>query len=90
MSDVHNNRARGRYELETEAGPAVAGYREEDGIVAFVHTEVPEEVEGHGIASRLIEGALADVRARGLKIAPRCAFVAAYVERHPEAQDLVA
>ncbi len=42
------------------------------------------------MASRLISGALAQVRARGLKVRPVCIFVRAYIERHPEWQDLLA
>jgi hypothetical protein len=47
-------------------------------------------MEGQGIGSRLIGGALADVRASGLKIVPLCSFVRHYVETHPDVQDLVA
>ena len=51
---------------------------------------MPEALEGRGYGSRLIQGALADVRVQGRKILPECAFVAAYLERHPEERDLVA
>jgi predicted GNAT family acetyltransferase len=30
------------------------------------------------------------LRAEGSKVVPRCGFVAAYVERHPEYRDLLA
>ena len=90
MSDVVNNEAEGRYELQAEGGVAVAAYRMEDGAVAFTHTVVPPELEGRGIGTRLIEGALADVRVRGLKMVPHCAFVRAYADRHPEVRDLIA
>jgi uncharacterized protein len=36
-----------------------------------------------------VRGALDDMRARGLKVAPVCPFVAAYIRRHPEYADLV-
>ncbi|MFW2830460.1 GNAT family N-acetyltransferase [Sphingomonas sp. ID0503] len=88
--DVRDNAAESRYELEVDGKIAIAAYRPRGHALAFVHTEVPEELEGQGIASRLVKGALADVRAKGLKIIPACEFVAAYVERHPEEQDLVA
>ena len=89
-SEVTHNEAESRYELAVGGDTAVAAYRMEGDVVAFTHTVVPEELEGQGIATRLIEGALADVRTRGHKIQPLCAFVRHYVERHPEAQDLVA
>ena len=90
QGEVTHNQAEDRYELAVGGDTAVAAYRMEGDVVAFTHTVVPEELEGRGIATRLIEGALADVRARGLKIRPLCAFVQHYVERHPDAQDMVA
>lgn len=55
----------------------------------LVHTDVDPAFEGRGLGSRLIGGALADIRARGLLFVPLCPFVAAYVRRHPEYADLV-
>jgi predicted GNAT family acetyltransferase len=47
-------------------------------------------VEGTGVGSQLVRGALDDLRVRGLRLVPLCPFVAAYVRRHPEYADLVA
>lgn len=86
--EVTDNRAAGRFELPTDAGPAIAAYRLDGDVITFTHTVVPEGAEGHGVGSRLLAGALADVRARGLKVVPQCAFVRAYLDRHPEAATL--
>jgi predicted GNAT family acetyltransferase len=64
-------------------------YRVEAGTVVLVHTEVDEAVEGTGVGSRLVRGALDDIRARGLRLVPLCPFVSAYLRRHPEYADLV-
>ncbi|NOW00754.1 GNAT family N-acetyltransferase [Isoptericola chiayiensis] len=72
----------------TEAG--FAAYRRADGVVTFTHTEVPDEFEGQGIGSRLVAGALQQVRDDGDRVVARCPFVHAYIERHPEHQDLLA
>ncbi len=90
MTDVHHNPARQRYELAAEGAVAIAVYDKRGDAIAFTHTEVPRALEGKGIASRLIKGALADVRAHHLKVLPLCSFVAAYIDRHPEEQDLLA
>jgi predicted GNAT family acetyltransferase len=87
---VRNNEARSRYELEAEGATAFAAYRMEGGTIVFHHTIVPEALEGRGIGSALVKGALEDVRARGLKIVPHCSFVRGWIERHPEARDLLA
>lgn len=64
-------------------------YRTEPGVVVLIHTEVDEAVEGTGVGSQLVRGALDDIRARGLRVVPLCPFVAAYLRRHPEYGDLV-
>jgi predicted GNAT family acetyltransferase len=80
-----------RYEIEVDG--EVAGflmYRREPGVLELVHTDVDPKWEGQGVGAALVKGALDDVRARGLKIRPYCPFVAAYLRRHPEYDDLVA
>jgi len=79
-----------RFELDANGVTAVSYYRLAGGVMTFTHTEVPPEARGAGIASRLIAGALEAARARGLKIAVRCAFVGAYLAKHPEFDDLLA
>lgn len=83
--DVIDNIAEQRFELATDAGPAFAAYVLDGNTITFTHTVVPRPAEGQGVGSRLIAGALADVRARGLKVVPQCAFVRAYLQRHPDA-----
>ena len=56
----------------------------------FFHTETPAHLQGRGIASQLVRGALDEARAKGLKVKPRCSFVGQYVARHPETHDLLA
>ena len=88
MTDVIDNTAAQRFELHVDGGTAIAAYAREGDRIVFTHTEVPQALEGQGVASRLIAGALAQVREAGLKVVPACAFVAAYPRRHPDAADL--
>ena len=62
---------------------AATYYKIADGVITFVHTEVPPELGGKGIGSQLIKGALDQVRAEGLKVIAECPFVKAYIEKHP-------
>jgi hypothetical protein len=88
-ASVQNNPARERYELEIEGHLAAAYYQLSDGIITFIHTEVPKELEGKGIGSKLIKGALDQVRVAGLKVVPQCPFVKAYIGKHAEYADLL-
>lgn len=88
--DVTNNQSEHRYELAVGGATALAAYSQSGDTLTFTHTEVPPELEGQGIGSRLIRGALDDVRRRGLKIVPLCGFVRHYVDTHPETEDLLA
>lgn len=86
---VIDNPKESRYELwlgDTRAG--FIEYQSEPGTVLLVHTEVDPAFEGQGLGVRLVAGALADLRARGLKLVPLCPFVRAYLRRHPEDADL--
>ena len=87
---VTNNRAETQYELIVDGHKALAAYRLDPGRISFTHTEVPVELEGQGVGTRLIEGALAQVREEGLQVVPLCSFVRHYIDTHQEAQDLLA
>lgn len=93
MSDaigtVENNSAENRYELTVDGYLTAAYYKLSDDTITFTHTEVPKELGGRGIGSRLVKGALDDVRARQLKVVPLCHFVKAYVEKHTDYADLL-
>ncbi len=83
---------RGRYEAwdgDTLAG--VAEYEDYgDGTREFLRTEVDSTYEGRGVAGQLARGALEDTRAQGRLARPLCSYIANYIERHPEFEDLVA
>ena len=87
---LERNEDRSRYELWQE-GELVGTlkYRVDPDAMVLVHTRVDPAYEGHGYGSRLVAGALADLRAKGVKVVVECDFARAYIERHPEHQDLV-
>ena len=87
MSDVIDNVGASRFELTVDGHLAIAEYRIADGAIYFTHTETPAALEGRGVGGRLVRAALESAKARGLKIVPRCSFVAAYQKTHPELQN---
>jgi predicted GNAT family acetyltransferase len=90
MSELVDNVAKHRYEISVDGKTAFTTYKIENGVISFLHTEVPSEFRGKGIGSKLVRGELEAARARGLKVIPRCEFVAGYIEKHPEFHDLLA
>jgi len=51
-----------------------------------MHTWVPQELEGRGIASALAEFALNYAKENELQTVVYCPFVKAYIQKHPEWQ----
>ena len=89
MSEVRDNKAQSRFELDVDGGVAFANYRLAPGAVIITHTETPRTLRGHGIASQLVAGALDLIRAEGRKVIAGCSFVADYLSKHPEQGDVV-
>jgi uncharacterized protein len=56
--------------------------------VCFMHTFVPPALRGRGIAERLVTAGLSWARGEGLRVTASCSYVAAYLGRHPEWDDL--
>lgn len=86
---VIDNADQSRFELAVDGQTAVLQYMERNGALYLTHTEVPPELEGQGIGSRIVKHALEQAKSRGQKVAPWCPFVRAYIERHPEYRSLV-
>src|SRR6202161_2335635 len=89
MTDIVNHRPHHHYELTVEGHLAAAYYSLADGVITFLHTEVPPELGGKGIGSKLIKGALDQVRSEGLKVIAQCPFVKAFIGKNPAYQDLL-
>ncbi|WP_344751108.1 GNAT family N-acetyltransferase [Micromonospora olivasterospora] len=83
---------RDRFEARDESG-AVAGvvpYQLTGAIIAYTHTEVDPAYEGRGVGSALARAVLDDARARRRTVVPLCPFLADWLTRHPEYDDIVA
>ena len=86
---VRHNAQDSRFEAEIDGRLARCDYRMHEGVMLLVHTEVPAELEGRGIAAALVRAALEHATAAGLRVRPRCSYVSAYLARHPQYRGLL-
>ena len=86
---VENNADAQRYEALVDGYRSIVQYRLDGDQITFLHTEVPEALEGRGIGSALAQAALDDARVRNLRVIPQCPFVREYIRRHSEYESLV-
>ncbi len=87
--EVQDNQAASRYEVDVDGKTAEIAYERVGAFIIYLHTNVPEELEGRGIASSMAKYALDDAAARQLKVAPLCSSMANYIKRHQEYLPLV-
>lgn len=90
MTNVTDNAAQHRFELDTEGHVSFIEYRQHGPVITMTHAEVPPALNGRGIGSELAKGALDLVRTRKQTVLPLCPFIASYIKRHPEYQPLLA
>lgn len=87
---IHHDEGRKRFTVEEEGSEAFVEYAREGDVLVIVHTIVPKEMGGRGIAGRLVEAALQHAREQGLKVRPDCSYAEAYMRKHPEHAGLLA
>ena len=85
---VRHNADEHRFEATVEGHMGTAEYQLDPGVLVLTHTVVHPSIEGRGIAAALVRTALDYARTQGLKVQPLCSYTRAYMERHPETQDL--
>jgi len=77
-----------RFQATVEGRLSVADYRLSNGVLHMTRTEVPPALQGRGIAAAMVQAALQHALSQGLRVNPLCSYVARYMQRHPETQDL--
>jgi predicted GNAT family acetyltransferase len=79
----------GRFEVEQDGHTAFLEYNLAGNTLQLLHTEVPKALQGLGLASELAHEALEWAREHGARVDVVCEFVADYLKKHPEYEDLV-
>ena len=83
--DIENDSSHNRLVLERDGYTSELIYRISGDELVIVHTEVPEELEGHGIGGQLVHAALELARDMNLRVAPWCPFAGKWLREHPDA-----
>jgi predicted GNAT family acetyltransferase len=81
---LNNNEADHKFEMFVDGQRAFIDYQLRHDKVFLIHTEVPVELEGKGVASALVEKTFEYLEAHHLKIVPYCAYIKVFLKRHPE------
>jgi predicted GNAT family acetyltransferase len=79
----------GRFELERDGHIAYLEYTLGGGVLELSHTEVPKELRGQHVASLLAHSAFEFAREHQLKVDVVCPFAFAYLQEHPEYNDML-
>ncbi|ACK50454.1 conserved hypothetical protein [Methylocella silvestris BL2] len=90
MVELADNGALHRFEMHMGGEIASIYYVLQNNRLVLVHTEVPQALAGRGVGATLVRAVLAEARRQGRRIVPRCDFIAAFIQRNPEYNDLVA
>jgi uncharacterized protein len=83
--EVTDNRELSRFEIRTGDALALLAYRRRADRLVLVHTEVPGELGGRGLAGALTHAAIDRAAAEGLVVVPLCPFARSWLEHHPDA-----
>ena len=87
--EIYDNEENKQYELKVDSHLAKIEYIKAKDKIYLTHTEVPKELEGKGLASKMVLFALEDIKKKDLTLVPLCPFVAGYIKKHPEWRELV-
>jgi predicted GNAT family acetyltransferase len=87
---VQHDPRKQRFLASVDGVQAELDYERSKGVMRLTHTGVPSTIAGRGVAAELVRTALEHARAEGLKVVPACSYVAGYIQRHPEYEDLLA
>ena len=87
--NITNNEEAQQFEAQVDNLRALLAYRRFPGRIVLNHTEVPQPLEGKGLAAKLARTVLDFARANHLRVVPLCRYVSMFIRKHAEYHDLV-
>ncbi|HET9031379.1 MAG TPA: GNAT family N-acetyltransferase [Dokdonella sp.] len=88
--EIRHEASASRFVAMVEGEACVLEYQLVGSTMTITHTGVPASLGGRGIAGQLARFALDKAKTEGWKVVPACTYIAAWIEKHPEYQELLA
>ncbi len=88
--EVKNDEKAGKFHATVEGREAKIEYEKSGDVYDLLHTFVPEELRGHGVAEQLVTAALEQIQRQGARFLPTCPYIQSFVKNHPQYQEAVA
>jgi predicted GNAT family acetyltransferase len=88
VPEITHDPERRRLQAHVEGNLCVLDYALDGTVMIITHTEVPPAIGGRGIAAALVRAALELARDAGWSVSPACSYAMAWMQRHPEYDDL--
>ena len=82
--ELIDNEEKHNFELWIDGSRAFIDYKKRGNTVYILHTEVPQELEGRGVAAAMVEKALRFLDQHQLRLVPLCSYTQTFLKRHPE------
>ena len=81
-SKVHDNKPDRRFELQIDGHVAFLDYERARGEIRLLHSEVPPELQGRGLATQLIRHAIETAKHEKREVVSMCSAVDNYLAKH--------
>lgn len=81
-ADVIDDAANNRFVFIENGLEAELTYRVEDNTLTLLHTGVPEDLGGRGIAGRLVQAAVNRASQSGETVAPWCPYTRSWLKKN--------
>ena len=78
-----------RFELHVDGQIARVEYIPAVGKIVLSHTEVPQELEGRGLAKYLVGKVLDHLATQDVEVIPLCPYVISFIRKNPEYRRIV-
>jgi predicted GNAT family acetyltransferase len=89
-NELVDNTESNQFEINVDGKTSFVEYQREGDLVYLVHTQVPEDQSGQGIASDLVEKTFNYLEEKNLKVVPECSYVQSFIKRHPDWERILA